>query len=152
MKYPNQRPRAPTSYMVSWKPGNTRTNVEVEPCACDCFKVILEMVHQLSEIDRFQNEDIYALIKSSLTTSDFKQSLLIRPTAPKDYWEEWTSDNDYTFTPIQIEYCAKDSISVIMWMCKQLMEYDGLSKEEILAVIWSDIERHIVWEDLLNVG
>lgn len=154
MNYPNRRPKAPAKYWENWSPDNrikSRTEVEIEPCACDSFKVILEMCHQLCDIERMQNEDIYAIIKADLEQYGGMLEGVIyprqRPEADDDYWENWDSDNFYTATDIKVEYCARDCFNVILQMCIQIMEHEGLSVANVLAVVWSDLERHIIWND-----
>lgn len=66
--YPKQRPCAPKKFLENYTSDNyhTRTKTEIEFFAGDCFKVILEMCHQLIEIDKLQPEDILAVIENDI--------------------------------------------------------------------------------------
>lgn len=71
-----------------------------------------------------------------------------RPLAPKKFRDNYTSDNHHTRTKIEIEYYSGDCFKVILEMCHQLIEIDKFQKEDILAVIESDIDRHHEWIDV----
>lgn len=71
-----------------------------------------------------------------------------RPKAPKKFDQEWTSDDNHTRSKVEVEHYACDCFKVILSMCEQLMHFERLQKEDILAVIKSDIERHFVEEDV----
>ena len=147
------RPNAPQQYWKNWSNTSiekSRTNVLIEPCMCENFKIILEMANHLCYFEHMQNEDIFAIIKKDLLKYGEKYATSTpkpRPTMPESYWDNWDSDNHYTRTKIQIEYCARDCFNVIVKSAIQILQYDGLTIDDILAVIWSDLERHIVWED-----
>jgi len=71
-----------------------------------------------------------------------------RPKASKEFWDNWTSDDFYTRSDIKMEHCPSDCFKVILLMCEQLMMVDRLQKEDILAVIKSDLDRHYDEEDV----
>lgn len=71
-----------------------------------------------------------------------------RPKAPKEFIEKWTSDDFYTRSQIEVEYTACDCLKVILLMVEQLMFIEKFQKEDVLALIKSDIERHFIEEDI----
>ena len=68
IKYPDRRPKAPKKFRENYTSDNThtRSKIEIEYYSGDCYKVILEMCHQLIEIDKYQPEDILAVIKNDI--------------------------------------------------------------------------------------
>lgn len=71
-----------------------------------------------------------------------------RPKAPKDYAKFWHSGDLYTRTDVHVEYYACDCLKVILRMVDQLMHYEKLQKEDVIALITNDINRHFIEEDL----
>lgn len=71
-----------------------------------------------------------------------------RPKAPKKFMDNWTSDDFYTRSKIEIEYSACDSLKVILLMVEQLMFIEKLQKEDVIALIKNDIDRHFDEEDV----
>ena len=71
-----------------------------------------------------------------------------RPKAPKSYNDNYTSDNSYTRSTIKVEYKSGDCTKVIGEMCHQLSEYDGFQKEDVLALINSYWDNHIIEKDI----
>lgn len=71
-----------------------------------------------------------------------------RPKAPKGFMENWTSDDFYTRSKTEIEYTACDCFKVILLMVEQLMVIEKFQKEDVLAIIERDIERHLPEEDV----
>lgn len=71
-----------------------------------------------------------------------------RPAAPKKFRDNYTSDNDCCRTEIKTEYYSGDCFKVILEMCHQLIDIDKFQKEDILAVIANDIDRHYDWDDV----
>lgn len=78
----------------------------------------------------------------------YKKLPLTRPKAPKSFMDNWTSDDFYTRSDIKIEYCACDCLKIILLMAEQLMGIEKLQKEDVIALIKNDIERHFVEEDM----
>lgn len=132
-----------------------------EYCACDCFKVIARCCDRLVLSDRLQFEDILAAIKCELEYSDkrvYKGSgsrspvrgrlgLPSRKRMPRDFADNWTSDDNYTRTtgnPCN----AGEALRVIVMMAEQLVRWDGLTLPSILAIIESDLNRHYVEYDV----
>lgn len=71
-----------------------------------------------------------------------------RPMAPKKFVDGWTSDDFHTRSKIEIEYYACDCFKIILLMTEQLMMIERLQKEDILAVIERDMDRHFIEEDV----
>lgn len=70
-----------------------------------------------------------------------------RPQAPKGFFANWTSADEYTRTKVATEYCACDCFKVILLMAEQLMTIERLQKEDVLAVIKNDLDTHFDEED-----
>lgn len=73
-----------------------------------------------------------------------------RPKAPKEFMKNWTSDDFYTRSDIKIEYTLCDCLKIVLLMAEQMMCIEKLQKEDVIALIKNDIERHFVEEDLLK--
>jgi len=71
-----------------------------------------------------------------------------RPKPPKTFMDNWHSGDSYTRSKVEIEYTACDCLKVILLMCQQLMEIEKFQKEDVIALIKNDIERHFVEEDI----
>lgn len=148
---PNQRPRASVSYLASYRsndPFYTRSEIAIEYCTCDNYKVILLMCEQLMFLDRMQKQDIIAIVRQDLKTACGVEFPVYRPEAPDSWWDAWTSDDFYTQTSTQLEHFAADSFKVIRLMCLQIRHFDRLTDDAILAVIEEDIDRHFLEEDV----
>ena len=70
-----------------------------------------------------------------------------RPLAPDDFDDKYTSDDFYTRSKIDIEYYSGDCMKIINLMVEQMMVIDKFQKNEILALIESNIDRHFPEED-----
>lgn len=71
-----------------------------------------------------------------------------RPSPSKKFEENWTSDDFHTKSKIEVEHYACDNFKIILLMVEQLMVYEKLQKEDILAVIERDIDRHFIEIDV----
>lgn len=71
-----------------------------------------------------------------------------RPIPSKKFVNEWTSDDFYTKSDIKVEHYACDNFKIILLMVEQLMEFEKLQKEDILAIIEKDIDRHFIEIDV----
>lgn len=119
-----------------------------EYCSCDSLKQILLACGRLILVDRWQTEDILAVIKYDLSSTKSLASPRARPKAPKGYWGRWTSDDSYTRNGPPKMGSVGEALDVILHQCLQLRKYDGLNDGRILAIIESDIRRHFVEVDV----
>lgn len=70
-----------------------------------------------------------------------------RPRPTKEFLENYTSDDHYTRSRVEVEHSAGDCMKVVLLMVEQLMCIDNFQKNEIMALIESNIDRHFPEED-----
>lgn len=122
--------------------------VAYEYCACDCFKVMARCCDRLILEDRLQFEDILAAVKKDMEAPDRVHPVgESRPDMPSDWAANWTSDDNYTRTKGNPRN-AGEALRVITLMAAQLMQWDGMSEDNVLAVLESDLHRHYVEFDV----
>ena len=127
-----------------------KSNLKVEYFAGDCLKVIGEMCHQLCDHNKFQNAEILSIITAEISYSGLPKpsKSLTRPVPSRIFLKKYHSGNDLTLSDVCVEASAKDRITVIYRMCRQLAIYDGLSERHIVALIKSYLVEHIIEVDV----
>lgn len=126
-----------------------KSKLLTEYYAGDNMKVIGEMCHQLCDFNKFQNAEILSLVKADLEVRGLPpfNKASKRPKAKGEFVENYHSGNDLTRSQIAHENNGADRLEVIYRMCCQLSKYDGLSSVQILALIESYLDVHIIEVD-----
>lgn len=127
-----------------------KSKLKVEHFAGDSMKVIGEMCHQLCDFDKLQNQEIMDLLISdfSLKPLPVVTRTKKRPVASFEFLKNYHSGNDLTISKVRKEDNARTRLKVIRVMSVQLAVYDGLSTSQILALIKSYLDHHIIEVDV----
>jgi hypothetical protein len=120
--------------------------IKVEYFAGDCMKVIGEFAHQLSDYDKLQNDEILAVVESDLKIKGLpdQSKRSSRPRAPASFTKNYHSGNELCRSKVKREAMASSRFIGIYLMCEQLAKFDGLSSFQILALIKSYLDVHII--------
>lgn len=124
----------------------TNTLVKVEYFLGDCMKVIGTMCENLSDYNQLQNAEILALVEAELDAIDLPECRPgnKRPKPSRAFMKNYHSGNDLVLSSVKREKTASATIEVIVEMCKQMAEFDGLNKRQCLALIKSYLVEHII--------
>jgi hypothetical protein len=129
---------------------NIKSALKVEYFAGDCLKVVGEMCHQLSDLNKFQNAEIVAMISAEIKLKGLPavKTALKRPTPSKAFLQTYHSGNDLTLSSVRLESNAYNRLTVIYMMSRQLALYDGMKPHHVIALIKSYLDEHILEVDV----
>jgi hypothetical protein len=131
-------------------PIQIKSTLAVEHFPGDVMKVVGEICHQLSDFDKLQNQEIIDVVRAdieALGLAPFNKRLK-RPRAPRSFLKGYHSGNELTLSLVRREPNAATRFRVIHEMCGQLSAFDGLSKAQILALVKSYLDHHIIEVDV----
>ena len=128
-----------------------KTKVLVEHSAGDTMKVVAFQLDDLFEKDNLQTDEINSIVKARIENSvEVEEISKSRPRASKNFKKNYHSGNLYTLTKSKHEKNVKNRLDVINECFFQMQEYDGLSKDEFIALCESYVREH--FDDGEEVG
>nr|BFD64804.1 hypothetical protein BdHM001_34850 [Bdellovibrio sp. HM001] len=125
-----------------------KSNLQIEYFAGDCMKIVGEVTEQMIFEDMLQIAEVMALAEKIVKRLRYPQKTKRRPVAPATFMQGYTSANDHTRSKIIKEDNLGARVSLLRDVFAQMLVYDGILKESILALTQSYLDEHILETDI----
>lgn len=124
------------------------SKLKVEYFSGDCMKIVGEIVEQMIFEDMLQCAEVMSVARKVLRRLQYPRSNKVREKPPYAFMQGYNSHNSYTRSKIVTEANLGARTALLRDVFKQMLTYDGATKDTILALTQSYLDEHIIEQDI----